>query len=141
MRVFNFNKPSARERSVLSESVCILLRNTNTISPRILFFKASVLVQLAFRKAAPTSIVAQSCVFILAGGEHTPELRISTDPHGSRPLFSTNAMQEGIGWEGRGTTLPKTAQRKMRTGPDLIHRSEFISAPTLHSEWPRAIKA
>lgn len=142
-RAFNLtNKLSARSVPskqalccLLSENICILLRNPNSISARLLFFKASLLVQLAFRKAAQTSIVAQSYVFILAGGEHTPELRISTDPHGSRPLSSMNTIQEGMGGEW------SNAGKNSSNWPRFSPRSEFTSAPTLHSEWPRAIRA
>lgn len=123
---------------LLSEDICIPLRNTNYFTPAFVFQAnlGPLPVQLAFRNPAPTSIVAQACLFILAGGEHTAELRKSTDPHGSRLLLSRNTMQDrGDG----GATLPKTAQRQYKLAQIWSH-SEFISAPTLHSGWPHHIK-
>ena len=124
---------------LLSEDICIPLRDTNYFTPAFVFQTnlGPRVVQLAFRKVAPTSIVAQARLFILAGGEHTPELSKSTDSHGSRLLLSRNTIQDGA---ERRATLPKTAQRQYKLA-QIWSRSEFISAHTLHSEWPHTVKA
>lgn len=87
---------------------------------------------------ASASIVAQACLFILAGGEHTPELRKSTQLRRTRLLFPRNTVQdEG---EGGRSAPPKTAQRQHKLGQIWSH-SELMSAPTSQSEWPHTIKA
>lgn len=106
---------------LLSEDICISFRNTSTnhFTPAFVFLaqRGPLLVQLVFRKAVSTSIFAQACLFILAGREHTPELRKSTDPHGLRLLLSRNTMQDG--GEG-GSNAAKNSSALIQTGPVMV---------------------
>lgn len=126
---------------LLSEDICIPLRNTNTSYFNTAFvFQANVgplLIQLAFRKAAPTSVVAQPWLFILAGGGAYPRIE---EIHTSSRMGRGSALEKNMqdGGEG-GSTMAKTDKRQYKLVQILSH-SEFISAPTLHSEWTYAIK-
>lgn len=98
---------------------CLKTTSTNHFTSAFVFLaqRGPLLVQLVFRKAVSTSIFAQACLFILAGREHTPELRKSTDPHGPWLLLSRNTMQDR-GEEGNNAA--KNSSALIRTGPVMV---------------------
>lgn len=115
-----------------SEDIDISLCNAGTdgLTPACCFSgkREPFPVQLAFGRTVSTRIFALASLFILAGRSHTPELRKSADPHGSRRLLSRNTAQDrGAGRERR---------RQKQLDPDTnwpgcsIAQSSSVRSPT-----------
>lgn len=131
---FRLQRQAFHHKQVLlrSEDIDISLCNagTNNLTPAFCFSgkRQPFPVQLAFGRMVSTRIFALASLFILAERLHTPELRKSADPHGSRRLLSRNTVQDrGAGREPR---------RQKQLDPDTnwpgcgISRSSSVPSPT-----------
>lgn len=121
----SINQQSARSTSSklccpLSEDICIPHRKTTYFTPAFVFqanlgplSTSSWLLEPRLQQASSP----KACVFILARRAHTPELRKSTDLHGSRLLLSRNTTQGG---GERGPAPARSSSAPIQTGPDLV---------------------
>lgn len=108
-----------------------LLKNTanNNLTPAFCFSGKSEpsLVQLALTRRVSAGIFALASLFILAARSHTPQLRESAEPHGSRRLSSNAAQGEGAGRRPPG-------QKQLDLDPDWpawrIAQSSSVCSPS-----------